>query len=350
MGTVVNTRKIPITKSFHELCGSSMTTISPQYDDMIFRRCGMSGLQLPLISLGLWHNFGSVDTFTNARQMILYAFDRGITHFDLANNYGPEPGSAEETFGRVLHHDLVHHRDELIVSTKAGYRMWPGPYGDGGSRKYLLASLDQSLQRIKLDYVDIFYHHRPDPETPVEESILALDQAVRQGKALYAGLSSYNSEQTKQAVALMRELRTPCIIHQVKYNIFKRDIENDLLDTLEELGLGCIVFSPLAQGLLTNKYLKDIPPDSRAAKPTGFLRADEITDQRREQIKKLNTIAGSRGQSLAQLAVAWVLRHQTITSALIGASRVEQIDDILKVLNNPDLTKDEINAIDDVSS
>lgn len=322
--------------------------MASQYDDMIFRFCGKGGLQLPAISLGLWHNFGSVDVFTNARTMILHAFDRGITHFDLANNYGPEPGSAEETFGRVLQRDLTHHRDELIISTKAGYRMWSGPYGDGGSRKYLLASLDQSLKRMNLDYVDIFYHHRPDPDTSIEESVLALDQAVRQGKALYVGISSYNNEQTKQATSLMRELRTPFIIHQVKYNMFQRDIENDLLDTLKKLGVGCIVFSPLAQGLLTDKYLKNIPPDSRAAKPTGFLSTDEITDQRRTQIKKLNAIAGSRNQSLAQLALAWVLRHDTVSSALIGASSVAQIDDNLGVLDNLELTQEELKQIDEI--
>lgn len=323
-----------------------MNKISPQYNTIAYRRCGKSGLKLPVISLGLWHNFGSVDSYENARDMILHAFNRGITHFDLANNYGPEPGSAEETFGRILKQDLANYRDELIISTKAGYYMWPGPYGDGGSRKYLIASLDQSLKRMHLDYVDIFYHHRPDPETPIEESVLALDQAVRQGKALYAGLSSYNSEQTKEAVALMRELRTPCIIHQVKYNIFHREIENSLLNTLKDLGLGCIVFSPLAQGMLTDKYLNDIPPDSRAAKPTGFLRADEITDQRREHINKLNNIARSRGQSLAQLALAWVLRHETVTSALIGASSVKQIDDNLSVLENLALTTEELQKID----
>ncbi len=325
-----------------------MNTIIPQYDKMKFRYCGKNGLQLPDISLGLWHNFGSVDILDNARKMILHAFERGITHFDLANNYGPPPGSAEETFGRVLQKDLASHRDEMIISTKAGYRMWEGPYGDGGSLKHLLASLDQSLKRMNLDYVDIFYHHRPDPDTPIEESILALDQAVRQGKALYAGISSYNNEQTKQAADLMQELRTPFIIHQVKYNMFDRDIENDLLDTLQKYGIGCIVFSPLAQGLLTDKYLKDIPANSRAAKPTGFLSADAITDRRREQINKLNTIAKSRNQSLAQLAVAWVLRHETVTSALIGASSVEQIDDNLRVLENLNLNREELQQIDDV--
>lgn len=324
-----------------------MKNISPQYNNISYRQCGNSGLKLPVISLGLWHNFGSVDPYENARKMILHAFNLGITHFDLANNYGPEAGSAEETFGRVLKQDLARYRDELIISTKAGYYMWPGPYGDGGSRKYLLASLDQSLKRMNLEYVDIFYHHRPDPETPIEESILALDHAVRLGKTLYAGISSYNNEQTKNAIAFARELRTPCIIHQVKYNMFDREIEKDLLASLKDLGLGCIVFSPLAQGLLTNKYLNDIPPDSRAAKTTGFLRQDEITDIRRKQINKLNNIAQLRGQSLAQLALAWVLRHDTVTSALIGASSTEQIDDNLSVLGNLELTTEELKQIDD---
>ncbi len=325
-----------------------MNNPTSKYEKMNFRFCGTSGLQLPAISFGLWHNFGSVDLYENSRKMILYAFERGITHFDLANNYGPEPGSAEETFGRILHKDLAGYRDQMIISTKAGYYMWPGPYGDGGSRKYLLASLDQSLQRMNLDYVDIYYHHRPDPDTPIEESMLALDHAVRQGKALYVGISSYNSEQTREAMRIMRELRTPCIIHQVKYNMFDRDIERDLLDTLKEFGLGCIVFSPLAQGLLTDKYLNDIPADSRAAKPNGFLSKDAITDQRRAQIKKLNAIAQSRNQSLAQLAVAWVLRQETVTSALIGASSIEQIDDNLKVLENSELSTEELKQINDV--
>jgi L-glyceraldehyde 3-phosphate reductase len=325
-----------------------MKTIFPHYNNMNYRPCGRSGLKLPVLSLGLWHNFGTVDLPSNARDMILHAFECGITHFDLANNYGPEPGSAEETFGRVIRRELRYHRDEMIISTKAGYRMWPGPYGNGGSRKYLLASLDQSLDRMGLEYVDIFYHHRPDPETPIEESVLALDQAVRQGKALYAGISSYNSEQTKQAYAIMKELRTPFIINQVKYNMFQRQIEDNLLETIDQLGIGCIIFSPLAQGLLTNRYLHDIPPDSRAARPTGFLNSKEITDERRSQITRLNALAESRSQSLAQLALAWVLRHDSVTSALIGASSIRQIDDNIEVLKNTTLTSEELKVIDEI--
>jgi L-glyceraldehyde 3-phosphate reductase len=313
---------------------------------MIYRRSGRSGLDLPAISLGLWHNFGSVDPFDTARAMVLRALDLGITHFDLANNYGPAPGTAEETFGRILAADLAGHRDELVISTKAGYRMWPGPYGDGGSRKYLLASLDQSLRRMRLDYVDIFYSHRPDPTTPVEETMLALDQAVRQGKALYVGISSYDPAQTRAAMAVLASLKTPCIIHQPRYSMFDRRIEQGLLDTLADLGLGCIVFSPLAQGLLTNRYLHDIPADSRAGKPHGFLKPAAITDARRAQIAKLNAIANARGQSLAQLALAWVLRHATVASALIGASRVSQIDDSVAALDRLALSPDELAAID----
>jgi len=321
---------------------------SARYDRMPFRRCGRSGLSLPAISLGLWHNAGSVDPFEEARAMVLRAFDLGVTHFDLANNYGPAPGSAEETFGRILRHDLAGHRDELIVSSKAGYRMWPGPYGDGGSRKYLLASLDQSLARMGLEYVDIFYHHRPDPDTPLEESMLALDQAVRQGKALYVGVSSYTPEQTRAAAAMLRELRTPFVIHQPKYSMFDREIERGLLAVLREEGLGCIVFSPLAQGLLTNKYLRDIPAGSRAAKPHGFLQAEEITEARRAQVNRLNDIAQWRGQSLAQLALAWVLRHPEITSALVGASRVAQVEDNIAALDRLALADDELRAIEEV--
>ena len=315
---------------------------------MIYRRSGQSGLDLPAISLGLWHNFGSVDPFDVARAMVLHAFDIGITHFDLANNYGPEPGSAEMTFGRILREDLLGHRDEMIISTKAGYRMWQGPYGDGGSRKYLLASLDQSLRRMGLDYVDLFYSHRPDPTTPVEETMLALDQAVRQGKALYVGISNYDPAQTRAALSVLRSLRTPCVIHQPRYSMFDRRIENGLLDTLADLGLGCIVFSPLAQGLLTDRYLRDIPPDSRAGKPHGFLKPESITDARRAQIVRLNAIAAARGQSLAQLAIAWVLRHPTVTSALIGASRVSQIDDTVATLDRLGFSDDELRAIDQV--
>jgi L-glyceraldehyde 3-phosphate reductase len=324
-----------------------MTNATSRYDRMTYRRCGRSGVLLPAVSLGLWHNFGSVDPPDEARAMVRRAFDLGITHFDLANNYGPEPGSAEETFGRILRHDLAGHRDELIISTKAGWRMWPGPYGDHGSRKYLLASLDQSLRRMQLEYVDIFYHHRPDPDTPLEESMLALDQAVRLGKALYVGISSYDPEQTRAALAILRELRTPFIIHQPRYSMLDRRIEDGLIDVLAEEGLGCIVFSPLEQGLLTNKYLRGIPPGSRASKEHGFLRPEAITDERRAQIARLNEIAVSRGQSLAQLAIAWVLRHETVTSALIGASRVSQVDDGVAALDNLALSRDELRAIEE---
>jgi len=326
--------------------GSGAAVAPSRYDRMAYHWCGRSGLRLPAVSLGLWHNFGSVDPFETSRAMARRAFDLGITHFDLANNYGPEPGTAEETFGRILRQDLAGHRDELIISTKAGYRMWPGPYGDGGSRKYLLASLDQSLRRMRLEYVDIFYHHRPDPETPLEESMLALDQAVRQGKALYAGLSSYGPDQTRAALAILRDLRTPCVIHQPRYSMLDRQVEEGLLDVLADEGLGCIVFSPLAQGLLTNRYLRDIPADSRAGKPHGFLRPDAITDERRGQIKRLSEIAAGRGQSLAQLAIVWVLRHPTVTSALIGASRVAQIEDSVGALENLALSDEELAAIE----
>ncbi|QXD17111.1 L-glyceraldehyde 3-phosphate reductase [Rhodocaloribacter litoris] len=313
---------------------------------MTFRRCGRSGVVLPAISLGLWHNFGGVDTFENARAMVRRAFELGITHFDLANNYGPPPGSAEETFGRILRRDLAGYRDELIISTKAGYRMWPGPYGDGGSRKYLLASLDQSLRRMGLDYVDIFYHHRPDPDTPLEETMRALDQAVRQGKALYVGLSNYGPEQTREAVRILRALGTPCLIHQPKYSMFDRWIEDGLLDVLDEVGMGCIVFSPLAQGLLTTKYLQGIPEESRAAKPHGFLTREEVTPGRVRCVQRLNELARARGQTLAQMALAWVLRHPGVTSALVGASRVEQIEDNVAALNNLAFTEAELQTID----
>ena len=321
---------------------------SARYDRMTYRRCGRSGLTLPAVSLGLWHNFGSVDPFEEARAIVRRAFDRGVTHFDLANNYGPPYGSAESNFGRILESDLRPYRDELIISSKAGYRMWPGPYGDGGSRKYMLASLDQSLARMGLEYVDIFYHHRPDPHTPLEESMLALDQAVRQGKALYVGISSYDPEQTRAAAAMLRELRTPLVISQPRYSMFDRTIERGLLDALRDEGLGCIVFSPLAQGMLTDRYLRDVPADSRAAKAHGALQADAITPERRAQIARLNEIAKGRGQSLAQLAVAWVLRDPTVTSALIGASRVAQLDDNLAALDRLALADDELRAIERV--
>jgi len=301
---------------------------------------------LPAISLGLWHNFGGVDTLENARVVIHRAFDLGITHFDLANNYGPPPGSAEENFGRILRQDLASYRDEMIISSKAGWGMWPGPYGDLGSRKYLIASLDQSLKRMGLDYVDIFYHHRPDPETPMEESLGALDHLVRQGKALYAGISSYDADQTRRAAQILRELGTPCLIHQPVYNMFNRWIEDGLLDVLEQQGMGCIPFSPLAQGLLTSRYLKDIPPDSRAAKPHGFLKRDQVTEDKLAKVRQLNTIAVARGQKMAQLAIAWVLRHPGMTSALIGASRISQVEDCVGALNNLSFSTEELQQID----
>jgi L-glyceraldehyde 3-phosphate reductase len=315
---------------------------------MRYNRCGRSGLMLPAISLGLWHNFGGVDTLENARAMVRRAFDLGITHFDLANNYGPPPGSAEENFGRILRQDLARYRDELVISSKAGWGMWPGPYGDLGSRKYLIASLDQSLKRMGLDYVDIFYHHRPDPDTPLEESMAALDQIVRQGKALYAGISSYAPEETRRAAQILRELGTPCLIHQPSYNMFNRWIEDGLLDVLEEEGIGCIVFSPLAQGLLTNRYLDGIPGDSRAAKPHGFLRPEHVTDEKLDKIRSLNEIAQARGQTMAQMVLAWNLRHETVTSVLVGASRVEQIEDSVAALDNLQFTKEELQAIENI--
>ncbi len=321
-----------------------------RYQAMQYRRCGRSGIQLPAISLGLWHNFGGVDVFENGRAMVRRAFDLGITHFDLANNYGPPPGSAESNFSEILRLDLKPYRDELIISTKAGYDMWPGPYGDWGSRKYLLASLDQSLKRMGLEYVDIFYSHRPDPATPVEETMFALDQAVRSGKALYAGISNYNPSQTAAAARILRELGTPCLIHQPKYSMFERTPEQGLLDTLEEQGIGSIAFCPLAQGLLTGRYLEGIPADSRASKPHGFLKQKDIDDRRLAQIRALNQIAGERGQSLAQMALAWVLRGGRITSALIGASRVEQIEQNIAVLNNLDFSAEELARIDTILS
>jgi L-glyceraldehyde 3-phosphate reductase len=317
-----------------------------RYDTMVYNRVGRSGLMLPAISLGLWHNFGGVDVFENARLMVRTAFDLGITHFDLANNYGPPPGSAEESFGRILRKDLAPHRDELVISTKAGWRMWPGPYGEWGSRKYLLASLDQSLKRMGIDYVDIFYSHRPDPETPLEETMAALDHAVRQGKALYAGISSYTAEQTRQAVRILRELGTPCLIHQPSYSMFRRWVEEGLLRVLEEEGVGCIVFSPLAQGLLTTKYLSGIPEDSRAAKPHGFLKREDVTETKRKQVQRLDKVAQERGQTLAQMALAWVLRHPVMTSALVGASRPSQIEENVAALNNRAFTDQELATID----
>jgi L-glyceraldehyde 3-phosphate reductase len=319
-----------------------------RYDKMLYRRCGASGLRLPAISLGLWHNFGGVDAFDNMRAMLCRAFDLGITHFDLANNYGPPPGSAEENFGRALRADLGAWRDELIVSTKAGYLMWPGPYGEWGSRKYLLASLDQSLRRMGLDYVDIFYSHRPDPETPVEETMSALDSAVRAGKALYAGISNYNAEQTARAVAVLRQLGTPCLIHQMKYSMFVRTAEEGLFKRLEAEGMGAIAFSPLAQGLLTDRYLEGFPEGSRASKPGTFLKKTDVTEERLSQVRRLSEIARQRGQSLAQMALAWVLRHGVMSSALVGASRPEQIEQSVGALNNLEFATQELRQIDEI--
>ena len=321
---------------------------SNRYDAMKFNRTGRSGLMLPAISLGLWHNFGGVDVFENGRKILLRAFDAGITHFDLANNYGPPPGSAEENFGKVLTTDLKSYRDELIISTKAGYYMWPGPYGDFGSRKYLISSIDQSLQRMNLEYVDIFYHHRPDPHTPMEETMMALDQIVRQGKALYAGVSSYSPEQTSQAADILGKLGTPCIIHQPSYSMLNRWVEDGLLETLETLGMGCIAFSPLAQGVLTDRYLQGIPKDSRAGKTHGFLQPDQVTREKLEIVRKLNEIAQQRGQSVAQMAIAWLLKDPRVTSVLIGASSVEQLESNLQALNNLKFTDEELQSIEDI--
>jgi L-glyceraldehyde 3-phosphate reductase len=317
-----------------------------RYDGMRFNRSGKSGLKLPAISLGLWHNFGGVDAPETGRAMLRRAFDVGITHFDLANNYGPPPGSAEEAFGRVLKSDLSPYRAELVISSKAGYGMWPGPYGDFGSRKYLISSLDQSLARMGLEYVDVFYHHRPDPETPLEETMGALDQIVRSGKALYVGLSNYPADATRRAAKLLRELGTPCLIHQPSYSMFNRWIEQDLLKTLREEGIGCIAFSPLAQGLLTDKYLAGIPQDSRAKKAHGFLRPEHVTEEKLGKARKLDELAKARGQTLAQLAITWVLRHPEMTSALIGASRISQIEDAVHALEAPALSGDELATIE----
>jgi len=315
---------------------------------MPYKRCGRSGLKLPPISLGLWHNFGGVDAHENSREMALRAFDLGITHFDLANNYGPPPGSAEETFGQILRQDLDPFRDELIISTKAGYLMSPGPYGEWGSRKYLLASLDQSLRRMGLDYVDIFYSHRPDPETPLEETMGTLDHIVRSGKALYVGISSYTADRTREAAQILKALGTPCLIHQPRYSMFDRWIEGGLLNTLREEGIGCIVFSPLAQGLLTDKYLNGIPADSRAGKPHGFLKREQVTDDKLAKVRRLQGLAQARGQTLAQMALAWELRHPEVTSALIGASRREQIDDAVGALKTLKFASQELQMIENI--
>lgn len=319
-----------------------------RYESMLYNRCGRSGLKLPAVSLGLWHNFGDVDCYETARGIALRAFDLGITHFDLANNYGPPPGSAETNFGKMLQEDLAAYRDELIISTKAGYLMWSGPYGEWGSRKYLLASLDQSLKRMGLDYVDIFYSHRPDPDTPLEETMSALASAVQQGKALYVGISNYGPEQTREACRILREMGTPCLIHQPKYSMFERWVEDGLLDVLEAEGVGCIPFSPLAQGLLTDRYLQGIPEDSRAAKPHGFLKTEQVDEASIAKVRQLNELAGVRGQTLAQLALAWVLRDARITTVLIGASSIAQLEQNLACLAKREFSEDELRRIEEI--
>jgi L-glyceraldehyde 3-phosphate reductase len=321
---------------------------SSRYDSMIFNRCGHSGIKLPAVSLGLWHNFGGVDSLANANAMLRRAFDLGITHFDLANNYGPPYGSAEETFGKIFAQDFAPFRDELVISSKAGWDMWPGPYGDWGSRKYLVASLDQSLRRMGIEYVDIFYHHRPDPETPLEETMGALDFIVRSGRALYAGISMYPPDLTHQAAEILGSLGTPCLIHQPNYSLFDRWIEDGLLETLEETGIGCIVFSPLAQGLLTDRYLDGIPERSRAAREDSYLPRSQVTDEVVTKVRRLNEIAAARGQTMAQMAIAWVLRQPGVTSALIGASGPSQVDDAVAALDRLDFTTDELTAIERV--
>ena len=321
---------------------------NPQrYQKMEYRRCGNSGILLPAISLGLWHNFGHIDSLENARNMLRVAFDSGITHFDLANNYGPPPGSAEENFGKIFKEDFIPYRDELIISSKAGWGMWPGPYGDWGSKKYLVASLDQSLKRMGLEYVDIFYHHRPDPDTPLEETMGTLDLMVRQGKALYVGISSYQPEEAAKAIQLLKELGTPCLIHQPKYSLFERWVENGLLELLGEKQVGCIPFSPLAQGMLTNKYLKGIPEGSRAAsrRGNGAIEEEQVSDEKINKVRQLNVLAEERGQNLAQMALAWILKDKRISSVLIGVSRPEQITDSIRCLENYSFTTDELNRI-----
>ncbi|MGE1069748.1 L-glyceraldehyde 3-phosphate reductase [Pantoea agglomerans] len=317
-----------------------------RYQQMEYRRSGRSGIKLPAISLGLWHNFGDSTRVDNSRELLRHAFDLGITHFDLANNYGPPPGSAEENFGRILREDFRAHRDELIISTKAGYTMWQGPYGDWGSRKYLVASLDQSLKRMGLEYVDIFYHHRPDPETPLEETMRALDHVVRQGKALYAALSNYPADLAAEAIAILRDLGTPCLIHQPRYSMFERTPEQGLIQTLGDAGVGCIAFSPLAGGVLTDRYLQGIPEDSRAASGSKFLNENQLTDEKMEKVRKLNAIAQQREQKLAQMALAWVLRDERVTSVLIGASKTAQIDDAVAMLARRQFSDNELAAID----
>ncbi len=322
--------------------------LEKRYDAMKYNRCGRSGIKLPAISLGLWHNFGGVNSLENSRQVLRHAFDLGVTHFDLANNYGPPYGSAEETFGKIFAKDFRPLRDELILSTKAGWDMWPGPYGNFGSRKYLIASLDQSLKRMGVEYVDIFYHHRPDPETPLEETMMALDHIVRSGKALYVGISQYGPDLTVKAAKILKDLGTPLFIHQPSYNMFDRWVEDGLLTVLEEEGVGAICFSPLAQGLLTNRYLNGIPDGSRAARPVSYLRPERITDEVVTKVRKLNVIAENRGQTMAQMAIAWVLRQNSITSALVGASSAGQIEDTVNALNNLEFSFEELRAIDEV--
>jgi L-glyceraldehyde 3-phosphate reductase len=322
--------------------------LESRYEKMQYNRCGNSGLMLPAVSLGFWHNFGGINIFENGRAIVRRAFDLGVTHFDLANNYGPPPGSAEENFGRMMDKDFRRYRDEMVISSKAGWDMWPGPYGDFGSRKYLVASLDQSLKRMGLEYVDIFYHHRPDPETPIEESMGALDYIVRSGRALYIGISSYSAEETRDAIRELKRLGTPCLIHQPSYNMFDRWIEKDLMTVLNDEGIGCIAFSPLAQGLLTNRYLDGIPADSRAAGPVGFLKAGDITPKSITKVRRLNSIAQSRGQNMAQLAIAWVLRLQGMTSALIGASSVKQLEENVAALDRLDFSGSELEEIEKI--
>ena len=322
---------------------------SSRYDSMVYNRCGKSGLMLPALSLGLWHNFGGVDDFKNGRRIVRHAFDKGITHFDLANNYGPPPGSAEENFGAMLKKDFSGYlRDELVISTKAGYLMWPGPYGDWGSRKYLMSSLDQSLRRMRLNYVDIFYSHRPDPDTPLEETMMALHDIVKSGKALYVGISNYKAPEAIRAFEILKQQGTPCLIHQPKYSMFERWVEDGLLNALEEYGVGCIPFSPLAQGLLTDKYLKGIPENSRASKAHGFLKAHDITPEKLEKITKLNNIAQRRGQTLAQMALSWLLKDKRVTTVLIGVSSTEQLDNNLSCINNLQFSAEELNEIESV--
>jgi len=319
-----------------------------RYQKMEYRRCGNSGLKLPAISLGLWHNFGHIDVLENARNILRLAFDSGITHFDLANNYGPPTGSAEENFGKIFKDDFIPYRDELVISTKAGWGMWPGPYGDWGSKKYLVASLDQSLKRMGLEYVDIFYHHRPDPETPLEETMTALDLMVRQGKALYVGISSYKPKEAAEAIAILKQLGTPCLIHQPKYSMFERWVEDGLLDVLEKAKVGCIPFSPLAQGLLTNKYLKGIPAGSRASshRGNGAIDEDQVSDEKISKVRQLNVLAEERGQNLAQMALAWILKDKRVTSVLIGVSRPDQVTDSIRCLENYSFTSEELNRIE----